>query len=77
MSPELRTAIIKIVSNYFSWDKKRQEQYRVDTPEEDAFKIMQFRLKELFDLKIDAKGPASSECRRPVAHFYVGKGGEI
>jgi len=33
MSPELKKAIIKYVPDYFSWDKKRQEQYRVDTPE--------------------------------------------
>jgi len=40
------------VPDYFSWDKKRQEQYRVDTPEEDAFKIMQFLLRELFDISV-------------------------
>jgi len=52
MSPELKKAIIKIVPDYFSWDQKRQEQYRVDTPEEDAFKIMQFLLSELFDISV-------------------------
>ena len=52
MSPELKKAIIKFVPDYFSWDKKRQEQYRVDTPEEDAFKIMQFLLRELFDISV-------------------------
>ena len=35
-----------------TWDKKRQEQYRVDTPEEDAFKIRQFLLRELFDISV-------------------------
>ena len=50
MSPELKRAIIKFVPDYFSWDKKRQEQYRVDTPEEDEFKIRQFLLRELFDI---------------------------
>jgi len=50
MSPELKRAIIKFVPDYFSWDKKCQEQYRVDTPGEDAFKIRQFLLKELFDI---------------------------
>ena len=50
MSPELKKAIIKIVPDYFSWDQKRQEQYRVDTPKEDAFKIRQFLLRELFDI---------------------------
>jgi len=52
MSPELRKAIMKFVPDYFSWDKNRQEQYRVDTPEEDAFKIMQFLLRELFDISV-------------------------
>ena len=52
MSPELKKAIIKFVPDYFSWDKKRQEQYRVDTPEEDAFKIKQFLLRELFDISV-------------------------
>ena len=52
MSPELKKAIIKFVPNYFSWDKKRQEQYRVDTPEEDAFKIRQFLFRELFDIYV-------------------------
>jgi len=52
MSPELKKAIIKFVPDYFSWDKMRQEQYRVDTPEEDAFKIRQFLLRELFDISV-------------------------
>ncbi|MCP4626618.1 MAG: hypothetical protein GY850_24400 [bacterium] len=52
MSPELKKAIIKIVPDYFSWNQKRQEQYRVDTPEEDAFKIRQFLLRELFDISV-------------------------
>ncbi|NOR50097.1 MAG: hypothetical protein GQ530_03565, partial [Desulfuromonadales bacterium] len=52
MSPELKKTIIKFVPGYFSWDKERQEQYRVDTPEEDTFKIRQFLLKELFDISV-------------------------
>lgn len=52
MLPELKKAIIKFVPDYFSWDKKCQEQYRVDTPEEDAFKIRQFLLRELFDISV-------------------------
>ena len=54
MSPELKRAIIKFVPDYFSWDKKRQEQYRVDIPEEDAFKIKQFLLRELFDISVSS-----------------------
>lgn len=52
MLPELKKAIMKFVPDYFSLDKKRQEQYRVDTPKEDAFKIMQFLLRELFDISV-------------------------
>jgi len=52
MSPELKKAIIKFVPDYFSWDKKRQEQYRIDTPEEDAFRIRQFLLRGLFDISV-------------------------
>lgn len=50
MSPELIRAVIKFVPAYFSWNEKRQEQYRMDIPSEDAFKIRQFLLKELFDV---------------------------
>ena len=52
MSPELKKALIKFVSDYFSWDEECQEQYRVDTPEEDAFKITQFLLRELFGISV-------------------------
>ena len=52
MLPELKKAMIKFVPDYFSWDKKRQEQYRVDTPKEDAFKIIQFLLRELFNISV-------------------------
>ncbi len=52
MLPELKKAIMKFVPDYFSWDEKRQEQYRVDTPEEDSFKITQFLLRELFDISV-------------------------
>jgi hypothetical protein len=52
MSPELKRATIKFVPDYFSWDKKHQEQYRVDTPEQDALKIRQFLLRELFDISV-------------------------
>ncbi len=54
MAPELRRAIIKIVPEYFSWDQKHQELYRVDTPEVDSFKIRQYLLKELFDISVSS-----------------------
>ncbi len=63
MLPELKKAIIKFVPDYFSWDQKRQEQYRVDTPEEDAFKIRQFLLRELFDISV-ANDDELEEARR-------------
>jgi hypothetical protein len=63
MSPELKKAIIKSVPDYFSWDKKRQEQYRVDTPEEDAFKIKQFLFRELFKISV-SNGDELEEARR-------------
>ena len=72
MSPELKKAIIKIVPDYFNWDKKRQEQYRVDTPEEDAFKIRQFLLRELFDISVSNEDEveeawrAKHGCRLPL-----------
>ncbi len=52
MTPELKRAIIKFVPDYFSWDTTRQEQYRVNIPEEDAFKIQQYLLKELFNITV-------------------------
>jgi len=63
MSPELKRAIIKFVPDYFSWDKERQEQYRVDTPEEDAFKIRQFLLRELFGISV-SNADELEEARR-------------
>ena len=61
MSPELKRAIIKFVPDYFSWDKNRQEKYRVDTPEEDEFKIRQFLLRELFDISASNDDEARRE----------------
>lgn len=52
MTPELKRAIIKFVPDYFYWDITRQEQYRVNIPEEDAVKIQQFLLKELFNITV-------------------------
>ncbi len=52
MTPELKRAIIKVAPAYFAWDEKRQEQYRVNTPEEDDFRIKQYLLKSLFDISV-------------------------
>lgn len=62
MLPELKRAIIKFVPDYFSWDKKCQEQYRVNTPEEDAFKIRQFLLRELFDISVSNNDDLEDAC---------------
>ncbi len=39
MIPELIQAIMKFIPDYFTWDEKRQEEYRVHMPEEDEFAI--------------------------------------
>lgn len=52
MLPELNQAIIKHLSDYFTWDRNRQEQYRVNIPEDDIFKVKQFLLKAIFDITV-------------------------
>jgi len=52
MKPELRRAIIKFVPEYFTWNEKRQEEYRVRLPEEDAFNIRKFLMAELFSIAV-------------------------
>ncbi len=55
MLPELKQAIIKHLPDYFSWDQDRQEQYRVNIPEQDYLKVEQFLLKALFDITVTDK----------------------
>lgn len=55
MLPELKQAIIKHLPDYFSWNQDRQEQYRVNIPEQDYLKIEQFLLKALFDITVTDK----------------------
>ena len=52
MIPELIRAIMKFVPDYFTWNKKRQEEYRVHMPEEDEFTIRQFLMAELFSITV-------------------------
>ena len=52
MTPELRRAIIIIIPDYFSWNQKRQEQYRVETPDEDSFSIWKALFRELFHISV-------------------------
>lgn len=55
MLPELKQAIIKHLPDYFSWNQDRQEQYRVNIPEQDYLKVEQFLLKALFDITVTDK----------------------
>ena len=55
MLPELKQAIIKHLPDYFSWNQDRQEQYRVNMPEQDYLKVEQFLLKALFDITVTDK----------------------
>ncbi len=48
----LKRAIIKTVPDYFGWNTETQEQYRVNTPEEDALAIRQYLLQSLFDITV-------------------------
>jgi hypothetical protein len=52
MLPELKKAIIRYIPDYFGWNETRQEQYRINIPEEIDFKIRQFIIKELFDISV-------------------------
>ncbi|HED12545.1 MAG TPA: hypothetical protein ENI62_02645 [Gammaproteobacteria bacterium] len=52
MLPELRRAIIKFVPDYFSWNEKTQEKYRVRMPQEVTFNIRQFLMAELFGIAV-------------------------
>lgn len=52
MIPELKRALIKCVPDYFAWNIAVQEQYRVNTPKEDVFKIRQYLLKILFGISV-------------------------
>ena len=52
MKPELKRAIMRFAPDYFSWNEKRQEEYRVRMPEEDAFNIRKLLMAELFDIAV-------------------------
>lgn len=52
MLPELKQAIIRHIPDYFTWDQDCQEQYRVNMPDEDFFKVKQFLLKALLDITV-------------------------
>jgi hypothetical protein len=53
MLPELRRAIMKFVPDYFSWNEKTQEEYRVRIPEEVTFNIRKFLMAELFGIAVN------------------------
>ncbi len=52
MTPELRRAIIKLKPEYFSWKEDRQEEYRLNMPEEDDFNIRQFLMSKLLKIEV-------------------------
>ncbi len=52
MKPELKRAIMRFAPDYFSWNEKRQEEYRVRMPEEDAFNIRKLLMAELFGIAV-------------------------
>ena len=52
MIPELIRAIMRFVPDYFTWDEKQQEEYRVHMPEEDEFAIRQFLMSELLGVTV-------------------------
>lgn len=52
MLPELRRAIIKFVPDYFTWNEKQQEEYRVRLPEKDDFNIRRFLMAEFFGIAV-------------------------
>ena len=61
MRPELRQAIIKANSDYFSWDKARQEKYGQDIPEAE-YKIIKGHLyKTLFGITLK-NDDAEDQC---------------
>ncbi len=52
MSPELKRAIIRSNSDYFSWAIEQQEAYRVNIPAIDRFEIDKYLLKDLFRIDV-------------------------
>jgi len=55
MTPELKRALLRVVPGYFAWERARQERYRVDPPESDAFAIRRFLVRELFDINVSTQ----------------------
>lgn len=52
MSVELKKAVQTYIPEYFSWDTKHQEEYRLHLPSDIDFKIDQFLYKELFGISV-------------------------
>lgn len=73
MKPELRRAIMKFVPDYFTWNEKRQEEYRVRLPEEDDFNIRKFLLAELFGIAVKNE----EEMDEAERHFTEAQWSEI
>lgn len=51
----LRRAIMRVKPEYYSWSVEAQERYRVNLPEDVAFRIEQVVLKSLFDMTLETE----------------------
>lgn len=51
-SPLLRHAILRVQPDYFFWSRQEQENYRVNIPREDDFKINQYLFLKLFNITV-------------------------
>lgn len=54
MKPELKRAIIKYIPNYFTWESKRQEEFRATIPRGKYSQIRQFFMEKMYGLSIIA-----------------------
>lgn len=63
IDPALRRAFMRVNPDYFTWPSEAQERYRVNMPENDAFRIRQALVKALFgiEVKTDEELDAVSE----------------
>ena len=51
----LRRAIIRAVPEYYTWPKAKQEEYRLNTPREEDFRIRQALLGTFFDIQTNSE----------------------
>ena len=51
----LRRALMQVKPEYYSWSVEAQERYRVNLPEDEAFRIEQVVVKSLFDMTLETE----------------------